>query len=139
MDIGVFGGTFDPIHSGHLVIAEVARLRLGLSQVIFVPAGAPWFKHDRAISLEMHRLEMVKLAAASDPHLRVSTVDLDRAGPSYSVDTLIDLKRELGEEANLFFIVGAAITHSTEIGIMRTPIVSYSPIDGFPFYSERAH
>ncbi len=106
MDIGVFGGTFDPVHIGHLIIAEEARLRLGLSQVVFVPAGDPWFKYDRALSHMTHRLEMIKLAIASNPHFTVSTVDLDRAGPSYSVDTLTDLKRELGEAANFYLILG---------------------------------
>jgi len=106
MDIGVFGGTFDPIHIGHLIIAEEARLRLGLSQVIFVPAGEPWFKQGRQISPVAHRLEIVKLAIASNPHFAVSTVDLQRAGPSYTVDTLADLRRELGETANFYFILG---------------------------------
>ena len=106
MDIGVLGGTFDPIHNGHLVIAEEARLRLGLSQVIFVPAGEPWLKQDRDISPGEHRLEMIRLAIAPNAFFRASTVDLDRPGPSYTVDTLTELRRELGEEANLYFIVG---------------------------------
>lgn len=104
--IGVLGGTFDPIHLGHLKIAEEARLRLGLSQVLFVPAGEPWLKEHGNIAPGEHRLEMIKLAIAPNPFLRASTVDLDRAGPSYTVDTLTDLRRELGEEANLHFILG---------------------------------
>ena len=106
MNIGVFGGTFDPIHIGHLLIAEEARLRLGLSQVIFVPAGEPWLKEHRIISSGEHRLEMIRLAIASNPFFRASTVDLERPGPSYTVDTLTDLRRELGEEAELYFILG---------------------------------
>ena len=106
MDIGVLGGTFDPIHIGHLIIAEEARLRLGLSQVIFVPAGESWFKYDREISPAEHRLEIVKLAIATNPHFTVSTVDLDRGSPSYTVDTLADLRRELGEAADFYFILG---------------------------------
>jgi len=106
MNIGIFGGTFDPIHTGHLIIAEEARLRLGLSQVIFVPAGEPWLKEDRIISSGEHRLEMVRLAIAANPFFRASTVDLERPGPSYTVDTLTDLRRELGEEANFYFILG---------------------------------
>jgi len=106
MNIGVFGGTFDPIHIGHLLIAEEARLRLGLSQVIFVPAGEPWLKEHRIISSGEHRLEMIRLAIASNPFFRASTVDLERPGPSYTVDTLTDLRRELGEEANFYFILG---------------------------------
>ena len=106
MDIGVFGGTFDPIHSGHLIIAEEARLGLGLSQVIFAPAGEPWLKGAREISPAAHRLEIVKLAIASNPHFIVSTVDMDRGGPSYTEDTLTDLRRELGEAADFYFILG---------------------------------
>jgi len=106
MDIGVLGGTFDPVHVGHLVIAEEARLRLGLSQVFFVPAAQPWLKQDRDISSGEHRLEMIRLAIAPNAFFRASTVDLGRPGPSYTVDTLADLKRELGQEANLYFILG---------------------------------
>lgn len=105
MDIGVLGGTFDPIHNGHLIIADEARLKLGLAQVIFVPAGEPWLKGHRTIAPGAHRLEMIKLAIAPNPFFRTSTVDLDRAGPSYTVDTLTDLRRELGE-ANFYFILG---------------------------------
>ena len=106
MNIGVLGGTFDPVHVGHLVIAEEARLRLGLSQVVFVPAGQPWLKQDRDISSGEHRLEMIRLAIAPNAFFRASTVDLERPGPSYTVDTLAALKRELGQEANLYFILG---------------------------------
>lgn len=106
MNVGVLGGTFDPIHSGHLIIAEEARLGLGLSQVIFVPAGEPWLKGAREISSAVHRLEMVKLAIAANPRFTVSTVDLDRGGPSYTEDTLTDLRRELGEAADFYFILG---------------------------------
>jgi len=106
MDIGVIGGTFDPVHLGHLIIAEEARLRLGLSQVVFVPAGQPWLKQDSDISSGEHRLEMIRLAIAPNAFFRASAVDLERPGPSYTVDTLAALKRELGQEANLYFILG---------------------------------
>jgi nicotinate-nucleotide adenylyltransferase len=106
IDIGVLGGTFDPIHIGHLIIAEEARLRLGLSQVIFVPAGQPWLKEHRNFTPGEHRMEMLRVAIAPNPYFRVSTVDLERPGPSYTVDTLTDLRRELGQEANLYFILG---------------------------------
>ena len=106
MDIGILGGTFDPIHIGHLIVAEEARLRLGLSKVIFVPAGEPWLKGDREVSAGEHRLEMIRLAIAPHPGFEVSTVDLERPGPSYTVDTLTDLRRELGEKANFYFILG---------------------------------
>lgn len=106
MDIGVLGGTFDPIHLGHLKIADEARRRLGLSQVLFVPAGEPWLKEHWNIAPGEHRLAMIELAIAPNPSFRASSVDLERPGPSYTVDTLTDLRRELGQEANLYFILG---------------------------------
>ena len=106
MDIGVLGGTFDPIHNGHLIIAEDARFKLGLERVLFVPAGEPWIKGHMSIASGAHRLEMVRLSIAANPHFIVSTVDLDRASPSYTEDTLDDLRRDLGEGVNLYFIVG---------------------------------
>jgi nicotinate-nucleotide adenylyltransferase len=104
--IGVLGGTFDPVHNGHLVVAEEARLRLELSQVIFVPAGEPWLKAHRNIVPGEHRLEMIKLAITSNHHFSVSTVDLDRVGPSYTVHTLPAIRGELGVEADFYFILG---------------------------------
>ena len=106
MNVGVLGGTFDPIHNGHLIIAEEARIKLGLERVIFVPAGKPWFKEHRDIAPGEHRLAMIRLAIAANPHFSVSTVDLDRTGPSYTVHTLPDLKRELGAAVNFYFILG---------------------------------
>ncbi len=105
--IGVLGGTFDPIHFGHLAAAEEARLALDLERVLFVPAGVSPLKRDQARTPALHRLAMTRLAVASNPHFAVSTVDLDREGPSYTVDTLAILQAELGPAAELFFIVGA--------------------------------
>ena len=106
MNIGVLGGTFDPIHVGHLIIAEEARLKLRLSQVLFVPAGQPWLKQDRDIAPAVHRVEMVRRAIADNPHFKLSTLEVDRPGPSYTVDTLTMLRKQLGSRANLFLVLG---------------------------------
>ena len=106
MDIGVLGGTFDPIHMGHLVVAEEARIKLGLREVLFVPAGQPWLKRDRDITLAVHRVEMVRRAIADNPHFKLCTLEVERPGPSYTVDTLTMLRKQLDSEASLFFILG---------------------------------
>ena len=106
MKIGILGGTFDPIHLGHLIMAEEARVILGLAKVLFVPAGQPWLKGDRAISPAQHRLEMVTRAIASNPFFGLSTVEIENLGPSYTVDTLALLQAQLGAEARLYFILG---------------------------------
>lgn len=105
MRIGVFGGTFDPIHVGHLIAAEEVWVRMRLQKVLFVPTGRPWLKSDRAVTAAEHRLTMVRLAVASNSRFEASTVDIDRPGPSYTVDTLSDLGRQL-PNAELFFIAG---------------------------------
>ena len=106
MNIGVLGGTFDPIHIGHLVVAEEARIKIGFSEVLFVPAGRPWLKLDRNITPAVHRVEMVRRAIADNPHFKLCTLEVERPGPSYTVDTLTMLKKQLGSEASLFFILG---------------------------------
>ena len=106
MGTGVFGGTFDPVHMGHLAIAAEARLRFKLSQIIFVPAGQPWLKMGRTITPAGHRIEMVKRAIGSSSSLRVSTIEVDRPGLSYTVDTMAVLQEELGVGVDLFFILG---------------------------------
>ena len=106
MNIGVLGGTFDPIHIGHLIIAEEARIKLGLAEVLFVPAGEPWLKQDRGITPAVHRVEMVRCGIAGNPNLKLSTLEVDRSGPSYTVDTLEALQDQLSSETSLFFILG---------------------------------
>lgn len=106
MKIGMLGGTFDPIHLAHLAVAEEARTRLELAGVIFVPAGQPWLKANRPISVAEHRLQMVRLAIAGKPYFKLSTVEIDRDGPSYSVDTVAELRGQLGAGDELFFILG---------------------------------
>jgi nicotinate-nucleotide adenylyltransferase len=106
MNIGVLGGTFDPIHSGHLIMAEEARLRLKLARVLFVPARQQWLKTGRNIASAAHRVEMVKLAIATNLNFEISAVDIDRPGPSYSVDTIAILQQQMGAGAKIFFLVG---------------------------------
>jgi nicotinate-nucleotide adenylyltransferase len=106
VNIGVLGGTFDPIHIGHLVVAEEARIKFGFGEVLFVPAGQPWLKLDRNITLAVHRVEMVRRAIADNLHFKICTLEVERPGPSYTVDTLTMLRKQLGNEASLFFILG---------------------------------
>jgi len=106
VNIGILGGTFDPIHIGHLVVAEEARMKLELSEVVFVPAGQPWLKQDRHITPALHRVEMVRRAIADNPYFKLSTLEVDRLGPSYTVDTLTSLQDQLSSESSLFFILG---------------------------------
>jgi len=106
VNIGVLGGTFDPIHIGHLVVAEEARIKLGFREVLFVPAGQPWLKLDRNVTLAVHRVETVRRAIADNPHFKLCTLEVERPGPSYTVDTLTMLRKQLGSEASLFFIIG---------------------------------
>src|SRR3990172_6961440 len=106
MKVGLMGGTFDPVHLGHLIAAEEARWRLDLEQVLFVPAGQPWLKASRALSPAEDRAEMVRLAIAGHDRFKLSSVELDRPGPTYTVETVANLQKELGPQAELFFILG---------------------------------
>ena len=98
------GGTFDPIHNGHLVAASEAADALGLDEVIFVPTGMPW--HKKAVTSAEHRYLMTVVATAANPRFRVSRIDIDREGVTYTVDTLKDVAK-LHPGADLFFITGA--------------------------------
>lgn len=102
--VGVMGGTFDPIHHGHLVAASEVQQSFHLDEVIFVPTGQPWMKE--GVSLAEHRYLMTVIATASNPRFTTSRVDIDRGGTTYTIDTLRDL-RKLHPEADLFFITGA--------------------------------
>ena len=106
MKIGVLGGTFDPVHLGHLAMAEEAWQALGLAEVVLIPSGQPVYKSDRKIAPAADRLEMLRLAAAGRPYLEVSTIETDRPGASYTVDTLTALKMSYGSRAELYFILG---------------------------------
>jgi nicotinate-nucleotide adenylyltransferase len=106
MNIGVLGGTFDPVHIGHMIIAEEARTKLQLEEVLFVPAGQPWLKVDHNIAPAVHRVEMVRRAIADNPHFKLSNLEIDRPGPSYTVDTLAMLQKQMGSKAEFLFILG---------------------------------
>jgi nicotinate-nucleotide adenylyltransferase len=100
------GGTFDPIHHGHLVAASEVQAWFDLDEVVFVPTGLPWQKQERVVSPAEDRYLMTVIATASNPRFWVSRVDIDRDGPTYTIDTLRDLRKEL-PDADLFFITGA--------------------------------
>ena len=105
--IGVMGGTFDPIHHGHLVAASEVGYFFSLDEVIFVPTGQPWQKEGRRVSPSEDRYLMTVIATASNPRFSVSRVDIDRPGPTYTIDTLRDLRSQRGPNAEFFFITGA--------------------------------
>ncbi|MBM7789336.1 nicotinate-nucleotide adenylyltransferase [Tenggerimyces flavus] len=105
--LGVMGGTFDPIHHGHLVAASEVQSQFDLDEVIFVPTGQPWQKGDRSVSPAEDRYLMTVIATASNPRFSVSRVDIDRPGLTYTVDTLRDLRDLHGADAEFFFITGA--------------------------------
>jgi nicotinate-nucleotide adenylyltransferase len=103
------GGTFDPIHHGHLVAASEVADRYALDEVVFVPTGHPWQKTDSTVTPAEDRYLMTVIATASNPRFSVSRVDIDRDGPTYTVDTLRDLRDQYGEKTELFFITGADV------------------------------
>ncbi len=105
--VGVLGGTFDPVHLGHLLMAEEARLQLRLDRVLFLPAGQPWLKEGQPLSDRDHRVEMVRLAIASNPYFEICLEEVQRPGPTYSVETIEALQRRGEPEGRLFFILGA--------------------------------
>ena len=106
MRVGVFGGTFDPVHLGHLAAAEEATELLALDEMLFVPAGQPWFKAGEPVTDAEHRLNMVSLAVESNPRFRVCDLEVDRPGPSYTVDTLEQLHDATQPGTELFLVLG---------------------------------
>lgn len=105
--LGVMGGTFDPIHHGHLVAASEVAARYRLDEVVFVPTGRPWQKADRDVTPAEDRYLMTVIATASNPRFSVSRIEVDREGPTYTVDTLRALRAERGRDVDLYFITGA--------------------------------
>ena len=105
--LGIMGGTFDPVHIGPLACAEQVRETFGLDGVVFVPAGDPWMKSDKGVSDSRHRLEMVRLAVSDNPLFDVSTIEIDRPGKTYTVDTLRAMRAHYPDNVELYFITGA--------------------------------
>ena len=106
MKVGVLGGTFDPVHIGHLIIAEAVQVQLRLEKVLFVPAGQPWLKLQHPITPVGYRVEMLRLAILPNLYFELSNVEVERSGPSYTIDTMVELRNRLGAQADLFFILG---------------------------------
>ena len=107
MRIGLMGGTFDPIHIGHLILAEQARERFALERVLFVTAGCPPHKLGEPVTDVAHRLEMTRLAVADNEHFECSTIEIERPGPSYTVDTIKQVLELHGPGAEVYLLIGA--------------------------------
>jgi nicotinate-nucleotide adenylyltransferase len=106
VNVGIMGGTFDPPHIAHLIIAEMARVRLELDKIIFIPAGDPWMKSANMVTAAEQRVEMVRLAIDSNPAFSLSLIEVKRPGPTYTVDTIEQLSGEVGYDAGLFLLLG---------------------------------
>jgi nicotinate-nucleotide adenylyltransferase len=141
MRVGILGGTFDPIHIGHLIAASSVYEALNLDSVVFIPAGDPWQKRDRDLSPGQQRLKMVKLATENDDRFQVSDVEIARSGPTYALDTVREWKR-LNPSDELFWIVGSdALSgipswHEWEAFVSEVTIVAVNRIgqnDSVPF------
>ena len=107
--VGILGGTFDPIHVGHLMTAEAVRDEYNLDKVIFIPAAVPPHKRQQEVTMAKHRYVMTVLATCSNPNFEVSDIELKRPGPSYSIDTVHAFLEEYGEDTDFFFIIGADV------------------------------
>jgi len=122
--IGIFGGSFDPIHSAHLMIAESVRDERSLDEVLFIPAKSPPHKPKRRLTPAAHRLEMVRLAIADNPGFKAYDLELNRQGPSYTITTIRELKRAFSAETRFFLILGGDSLHDLPSWHMAEEIVS---------------
>jgi nicotinate-nucleotide adenylyltransferase len=137
MNLGVIGGTFDPVHNGHLAIAAEARRKLRLDEVLFVPAGRPYFKNPQGVSPAADRLKMLELALKDRPEFKVSGIEVERQGPSYAVETLAALKSLYGAQTEIFFIMGWDSVMALPLWqkpqeLLRLARVVAAPRPGFP-------
>jgi len=117
--IGILGGTFDPIHLGHLIIAEEVRIRIGLDKIIFIPSGIPWLRENNDVSGADHRMSMVELSIESNPNFEISSLEVDRDGVTYTADTLEILRSQAGPRTELSFIMGMDVLENFHL--WRTP------------------
>jgi len=106
MKTGILGGTFDPVHNAHMIIAGVALNQLELDEVLFIPTSHTPLKEDTVITPIEHRVKMLELALAANPFFRLSMIEIERAGISYTVDTIAGLKESRGDDSELYFITG---------------------------------
>lgn len=138
--LGVFGGTFDPIHVAHLAVAEAARDAVDLERVLFIPAGEPPHKAGRPITPAEHRFAMVAAAIAGNDRFAISRIELDRRGPSYTVDTLRDLRAmrlDAGESTELALVLSAEAfvelpTWHDPVGVLELAAIVVAPREGYP-------
>ncbi len=144
--VGLLGGTFNPIHNGHVAIARQAREVLALDRVVLIPTGDPPHKPHENLAAAKDRFEMVRLAIASDPSLSISDVEVRRSGKSYSIDTIRLLQQEYGPEARLFFLIGldaflefptwrdpATLLTLCSFVVLSRPGLSFQALSGLPF------
>lgn len=113
MKIGILGGTFDPIHTGHLIIGEYARISMGLDKVVFIPCGTHPFKNKDRVTSNEKRCEMIELAIKSNPYFEISTMEMERTGVNYTIDTIKNLKKEY-KNSEIYFIIGSDILFQIE-------------------------
>lgn len=106
MGVGLFGGTFDPVHTGHLIAAQEAKHILSLQDFFFVPTGQPWLKTGRKLTDAYHRLNMLRIALSGSNEFKISLCEIERKGPTYTVDTIREFRRDYGEEEPIYFIAG---------------------------------
>ncbi len=139
MRLGILGGTFDPIHIGHLIMAEEARVCLGLERILCMPTGQPWMRQGTHVSPAAHRAEMVRRAARTNPFLELSLMEVDRAGDTYTVDTLRDLHAESASLDAVFILGLDSLTQfhrwKEPQAILKLCTVAVQPRPGYPEYA----